>query len=212
LKRLKDTPSRSAKLPTKLPFLKRNWTKTLQTLETNIEALQEQFDTAVRVHADACLVALGGEPDALKAQEKARTRLAKIETELADTKAALLAAGRRQEIEDQKAKAKAEAEHQKQVAKIQKDVYGTCGELDVLLDQVAEKSILLRDQTSALRLKGVRDAQMPVVNLDRALGSRLRRTGIMFGTHHPFDDKPLKLVGLCPDLSTTIAASTKESQ
>ena len=34
------------------------------------------------------------------------------------------------------------------------------------------------------------------------------RRGIrsVLGAHHPFDDKPLKLVDLCPDLSTAVAA------
>ena len=74
------------------------------------------------------------------------------------------------------------------------------------MDQVAAEAITLRDQTKDLRLEGVRDAQTPIVNLNRALGSRLRRTGVALGAHHPFDDEPLKLVDLCPDLSTTVAA------
>ena len=74
------------------------------------------------------------------------------------------------------------------------------------MDQVAAEAITLRDQTADLRLEGVRDAQTPIVNLNRALGSRLRRTGVALGAHHPFDDEPLKLVDLCPDLSTVVAA------
>ena len=74
------------------------------------------------------------------------------------------------------------------------------------MDRVAAEAITLRDQTADLRLEGVRSAQEVFANLNRALGSRLRRTGVGLGKIHPFDDEPLKLVELCPDLSTTVAA------
>ena len=190
----------------KILFMKQDTDKIMEKLGGDIDTLEADFNSAVRIHADACLLANEGGPDEAKARDKARTYFVKAERALSDACAALNAAERRKAVDDEKAKAKALAERQTRVATLQKKVAATCKTLDDLLDQVAAEAITLRDQTKDLRLEGVRDAQTPIVNLNRALGSRLRRTGVALGAHHPFDDEPLKLVDLCSDLLAAVAA------
>ena len=207
LKRLTDTAADGVSLTPKFLLLNRNWTKAMQTLETKIQTLQTELEVADLAHADACLLAEDGGPDGADARDKARAKSEELGRALVDARAAHVAANRRKGVDDQKAKAKTLAARLKRVAAIHKDVTASCDELDDLLDQVAARAITLRDQTNALRLEGVREAQTPLVNLDRALGSRLRWTGIPCGTHHPFDESTLKLADLCVDLATTISAS-----
>lgn len=202
LKRLTKDPDG---LP-KVPFLKQDMDKIMQKISADIETLEADFNNAVRIHADHCLLAAEGGQEEAKARDKAHTVFVKAERALADARAAHNAAERRKAIEDEKDKAKALAERQKRVAALQKKVATTCMTLDDLMDQVAEQAITLRDQTKDLRLEGVRDAQTPITNLRRALGSRLRRTGIDLGLHHPFDEEPINLIDLCPDLSSAVAA------
>ena len=209
LKRLTDKPPGAVRFPMKVPFLRRDWTKTMHTLEAKIETLQTAFDVAVRDHADACLAAMDDGADEIKARDKAQAAFVKAERKLADARAALTAASRRKDIEDQKDAAKEIAAQQERVTAKLKGVSKTCITLDDLLDQVAVAAIILRDQTAELRLEGVRDAQRPIVNLDRALGSRLRRSGLLLGMHHPFDDAPLLMIDMVPDLAEVIAVSTR---
>ena len=190
----------------KVPFMKQDMDKIMEKITADIDTLEVDFNSAVRIHADACLQASGGGLNEVKAQDKARTKFVKAERALADARAAHSAAERRKVVDDEKAKAKELAERQKRAAALQKAVAKTCATLDDLMDQLAEEAITLRDQTAALRLEGVRPAQEVFANLNRALGSRLLRTGVGLGAHHPFDDEPLKLVDLCPDLSTVVAA------
>jgi hypothetical protein len=202
LKRLTKDPDG---LP-KVPFMKQDMDKIMEKINANIETLEAEFNSAVRIHADACLLAIEGGPEEAKARDKAQTVFSKSERALADARAAYNAAERRKAVDDEKAKAKELAERQKRVATQQKQVATTCKTLDDLLDRVAEEAIILRDQTRDLRLEGVKDAQTPITNLSRALGSRLRRSGIDLGLHHPFDDEAMKLIDLCPDLSSAVAA------
>ena len=44
LKRLADAPTSGVKLPPKLPFVNRNWIKTMQSLEAKIPTLEAEFD------------------------------------------------------------------------------------------------------------------------------------------------------------------------
>ena len=178
----------------------------MEKITADIDTLESDFNSAVRFHADACLLASAGGLDEAKARDKAHTKFIKAERLLSDARAAHHAAERRKAVDDEKDRAKALAERQKCAATLQKKVATTCKTLDDLMDQVAAEAITLRDQTKDLRLEGVTDAQTPIVNLNRALGSRLRRTGVALGAHHPFDDEPLKLVDLCPGLSATVAA------
>ena len=178
----------------------------MDKINADIDTLEVAFTSATRIHSDHCLLAAeGGEAEA-KARDKAHTKFLKVERALADARAAHTAAERRKAVDAEKDKAKELAERQKRVAALQKKVAATCKTLDDLLDQVAAEAITLRDETTALRLEGVRDAQTPIVNLNRALGSRLRRSNIDLGKIHPFDEDPIKLVGLAPDLSTAVAA------
>jgi hypothetical protein len=186
--------------------MKQGMDKIMEKINADIDTLESDFNSAVRTHADACLLASEGGLDEAKARDKAHTKFVKAERALSDARAAHHAAERRKAVDDEKAKAKELAERQKRAAALQMKVAATCMTLDVLMDQVAAEAITLRDQTKDLRLEGVRDAQTPIVNLNRALGSRLRRTGVALGAHHPFDDEPLKLVDLCPGLSATVAA------
>ena len=166
----------------------------MEKINADIDTLESDFNSAVRTHADACLLASEGGLDEAKARDKAHTKFVKAERALSDARAAHHAAERRKAVDDEKAKAKELAERQKRAAALQMKVAATCKTLDVLMDQVAAEAITLRDQTKDLRLEGVRDAQTPIVNLNRALGSRLRRTGVALGAHHPFDDEPLMSV------------------
>jgi hypothetical protein len=184
----------------------------MQKLEAKIQTLQAEFDAAVRTHADACLAALEGGPDEIKARDKAHAKFVKAERAVADARAALTAASRHKDIEDQKAAAEALAAQQEHMAALHKKVLKTCGAMDDALDDVAALAITLREQTSELLLAGCRDAKKPIVNLDRALGSRLLRTGITAGTHHPFDDAPLLLVDMVPNLAETITVFTRRHQ
>ena len=190
----------------KVPFMKQDMDKIMEKINADIDTLETDFISATRIHADACLLASEGGLDEGKARDKAHTKFVKAERALADARAAHTAAERRKAVDDEKAKAKDLAERQKHAAALQKKVAATCKTLDDLLDQVAAEAITLRDETTALRLEGVRDAQTPIVNLNRALGSRLRRSNIDLGKIHPFDEDPIKLVGLAPDLSAVVAA------
>ena len=201
LKRLTKDPDG---LP-KVPFMKQDMDKIMQKISADIATLETNFTTAVRIHADACLLALEGGPDEAKARDRAQVVFTKAERALADARAAHSAAERRKTVDDEKGKANELAERQKRVASLHKSVHATCKNLDDLLDQVAAQAVILRDQTKDLRLEGVRDAQKPIINLRRALGSRLRRTGIDLGLHHPFDEEVLKLADMCPDLSSAVA-------
>ena len=190
----------------KIPFMKQDMDKIMEKITADIDTLESDFNSAVRFHADACLLASEGGLDEAKVRDRAQGVFSKAERALADARAAHTAAERRKAVDDEKAKAKELAERQKRAAALQKKVAATCKTLDDLMDQLAEEAITLRDQTKDLRLEGVRSAQEVFANLNRALGSRLRRTGVPLGRTHPFDEKPIKLVDLCPDLSTTVAA------
>jgi hypothetical protein len=190
----------------KVPFMKQDMDKIMEKINADIDTLEVDFTSAVRTHADACLLASEGGLDEAKARDKAHTKFVRAERALSDARAAYSAAERRKAVDDEKDRAKALAERQKRAAALQKKVAATCKTLDDLMDQVAAEAITLRDQTADLRLEGVRSAQEVFANLNRALGSRLRRTGVPLGRTHPFDEKPIKLVDLCPDLSTTVAA------
>jgi hypothetical protein len=190
----------------KIPFIKQDMDRIMEKITADIDTLEVAFTSATRIHADACLLASEGGLDEGKARDRALAKFVKAERALADARAAHTAAERRKAVDAEKDKAKELAERQKRVAALQKKVAATCKTLDDLLDQVAAEAITLRDETTALRLEGVRDAQTPLVNLNRALGSRLRRSNIDLGKIHPFDEDPIKLVGLAPDLSTAVAA------
>lgn len=190
----------------KTPFLKQDLDKIMDKIATDIKALETEFNEAVRLHAEACLAAIEGGADECNARDKANAVFTKAERALADARAAQTAAERRKLVGDEKAKSKAFADRQKRVAANQKKVVKTSKKLDELFDQVAVEVINLRDETKDLRLDGVRDAQTPIINISRVLGSRLRHSGITLGHVHPFDDKPIKLVDLCPDLSSAVAA------
>ena len=190
----------------KVPIMKQDMDKIMEKISADIDTLESDFNSAVRIHADSCLLATEGGPDEHKARDRAHTKFLKVERALSDARAAHNAAERRQAVDAEKAAAKELAERQKRAAALQKKVAATCKTLDGLMDQLAEEAITLRDQTADLRLVGVRSAQEVFSNLNRCLGSRLRRTGVALGAHHPFDDEPLKLVDLCPDLSTVVAA------
>ena len=190
----------------KIPFMKQDMDKIMEKITADIDTLESDFNSAVRFHADACLLASEGGLDEAKARDKAQRVFSKAERALADARAAHTAAERRKVVDDEKAKAKDLAERQKNAAALQKAVAKTCATLDDLMDRVAAEAITLRDQTADLRLEGVRSAQEVFANLNRALGSRLHRTGVGLGKIHPFDSVPLKLVDLCPDLSTVVAA------
>ena len=198
------------KFPPKFPFIKRNWTETMQTLEDKIQTLQSRFTTAERVHADACLAALDGNEADMKAREAAHAEFVKVEQELANTRAALHAATRHKEIEDEKKGKKLLAERQKRIAELHKEAYAACSALDTLFDDVAATALVLRDKTRELRLQGIKTAQTPVVNLERALGSRLARSGVKLGEVHPFDSGPLKLVDMCPALIDVVSSLEKK--
>jgi hypothetical protein len=209
LERLKRLTKDHDGLP-KVPFMKQDMDKIMEKISANIETLEANFNNAVRIHADACLAATEGSPDAAKARDKAQMVFSKAERALSDARAAHSAAERRKVVEDERAKSDALAERQKRAATLQKQVANTCKTLDDLMDRVAEEAITLRDQTKDLRLEGIKDAQTPVTNLSRALGSRLRRTGVPLGSHHPFDEEALKLIDLCPDLKSVIAVIGKK--
>ena len=148
----------------KIPFMKQDMDKIMEKITADIDTLESDFNSAVRFHADACLLASEGGLDEAKARDKAQRVFSKAERALADARAAHTAAERRKAVDDEKAKAKELAERQKRVAALQKKVAATCKTLDDLLDQVAAEAITLRDETTALRLEGVRDAQTPLVN------------------------------------------------
>ena len=194
----------------KVPFMKQDMSRIMNKLSADIETLEADYETANRLHADACLLAIEGGAEEAKARDKAQINFSKAERALADARAAITAAERRKTVDDEKAVAKALAEKQKRIASLQKQTLATCKMMDETMDQLAEQAITLRDQTKDLRLAGIKTAQEPIINLNRALGSRLRRTNIPLGRGHPFDEDALKLADLCPDLKSVIDATGKK--
>ena len=126
----------------KIPFMKQDMDRIMEKITADIDTLESDFNSAVRFHADHCLLAAeGGEAEA-KARDKAHTKFIKAERALADARAAHTAAERRKAVDAEKDKAKELAERQKRVAALQKKVAATCKTLDDLLDQVAATVIL----------------------------------------------------------------------
>jgi len=200
-------------LPPKLPFMKRDWKKTMETLDTRIEALEADYAAAVRAHADACLLADEGGDTEAKARDKAHGKRNTLGRELQDAKAALEAAGRRKTIEDEKTRKDKLAERQKRVADLQKELVITSDKMDGHFDDIAATVQKLRDVVNKLRAEGVREAAQPLLNLNRCLASRVRGLGVDLGSNpHPFDDRPVRLMDLCPDLKATIAASEVDTR
>jgi hypothetical protein len=119
----------------------------MEQINADIDALEVDFNSAVRVHADACLLASEGGLDEARQRDKAHAKFIKAERALADARAAHSAAERRKAVDAEKAKSVALAERQKRVAALQKKVATTCKALDDLMDQVAAEAISLRDQT-----------------------------------------------------------------
>lgn len=181
-------------------------------LETTIDQLQQQVTQAMQDHAAACLAAIEGGEQEQKLRDKARANLAKLENELAETRAALTAATEHKRVEDKKAEAQAVVARQRRVASIHSDIHNTATELDRLFIRLAELVMKLSEQTNALRLEGVRDAQRPLSHMDRVIGSFFHKSGIHVGKQHPFDTKPIKLVDFCPDLSTVLPNKLKEGR
>lgn len=194
-----------AKLPPKIPFLKRDWKRTMDTYQKRIDKIGAELAAARRTHGDLLLRADEGNAADRRAADEAHLEIQRLERKLSDTQSAFEAAQRADIARQEKDREAALRQRERKIRHLQKKLIHEASVLDDQMTNLVKQAATVLELSTDLQREGWRSAHAIAFNLNRCLSSHAKQYRVpLGGDGHPFDSGPRPLVSFVPEMKSLL--------